>query len=67
MSTADAVLESERSEGNRWASLADRLNPNRAAFDPAFKAEWSTMGENNENDTGYSTGWKALDISRRWR
>jgi hypothetical protein len=47
MSTADAlvVVESERSEGKRWASLADRLNPNRAAFDPAFKAEWSTMGK----------------------
>lgn len=45
MSTADgaAVVDSERSEEKRWASLADRLNPNRAAFDPKLKAEWSTM------------------------
>eukprot|EP00956_Cyclotella_meneghiniana_P020893 scaffold37420_cov44-Cyclotella_meneghiniana.AAC.5 len=26
-----------------WASLADRLNPSRSAFDPAFKEAWKTM------------------------
>lgn len=30
---------------DRWASLADRLNPNRASFDPILKATWKTMGK----------------------
>lgn len=30
---------------NRWASLADRLNPNRSAFDPKFKEEWKTLSK----------------------
>lgn len=29
----------------RWTSLADRLNPNRAAFDPQLKASWKTMSK----------------------
>ena len=29
----------------RWVSLADRLNPNRAAFDPEFKAKWRTLSK----------------------
>ncbi|KAL7539951.1 hypothetical protein ACHAXR_009741 [Thalassiosira sp. AJA248-18] len=29
----------------RWASLADRLNPNRASFDPQLKASWKTMSK----------------------
>jgi len=29
----------------RWASLADRLNPNRTAFDPTFKEEWKNMSK----------------------
>ena len=28
-----------------WATLADRLNPSRAAFDPALKARWASMGK----------------------
>ena len=28
-----------------WATLADRLNPSRAAFDPALKARWAGMGK----------------------
>lgn len=28
-----------------WASLADRLNPNRAAFDPTLKAQWKSMSK----------------------
>eukprot|EP00571_Detonula_confervacea_P003722 CAMPEP_0172319156 /NCGR_PEP_ID=MMETSP1058-20130122/36973_1 /TAXON_ID=83371 /ORGANISM="Detonula confervacea, Strain CCMP 353" /LENGTH=322 /DNA_ID=CAMNT_0013034149 /DNA_START=9 /DNA_END=977 /DNA_ORIENTATION=+ len=28
---------------HRWASLADRLNPNRPAFDPQLKASWKTI------------------------
>lgn len=28
-----------------WASLADRLNPNRAAFDPIFKEKWKSMSK----------------------
>ena len=27
----------------KWASLADRLNPSRSAFDPAFKEAWKAM------------------------
>ena len=27
----------------RWAPIADRLNPNRPAFDRALKTEWKTM------------------------
>jgi hypothetical protein len=29
----------------RWAPIADRLNPNRAAYDPEFKATWNTMSK----------------------
>eukprot|EP00978_Attheya_sp_CCMP212_P004993 scaffold11004_cov38-Attheya_sp.AAC.2 len=29
----------------RWASLANRLNPNRAAYDPEFKAAWKTVSK----------------------
>jgi hypothetical protein len=29
----------------RWAPIADRLNPNRAAYDPKFKATWNTMSK----------------------
>ena len=28
-----------------WAPIADRLNPNRRAFDPAFKSQWQTLGK----------------------
>ena len=29
----------------RWASLADRLNPNRPSFDAQLKANWKTMSK----------------------
>jgi len=29
----------------RWASLADRLNPNRPSFDAQLKASWKTMSK----------------------
>ena len=29
----------------QWASLADRLNPNRAAFDPQLKSSWKTLSK----------------------
>jgi hypothetical protein len=35
--------QKEEKEPLKWASLADRLNPNRAAFDPKFKEEWQKM------------------------
>jgi len=30
---------------HRWASLADRLNPNRAAFDAQLKASWKSLSK----------------------
>jgi hypothetical protein len=30
---------------SNWASLADRLNPNRTAFDPVLKEKWKTMSK----------------------
>jgi hypothetical protein len=33
----------------KWSSIADRLNPNRAAHDPEFKAKWKTMEKLERN------------------
>jgi hypothetical protein len=33
----------------KWASIADRLNPNRAAHDAEFKAKWKTMEKLERN------------------
>ena len=33
------------SPSRRWASLADRLNPNRAAFDAQLKASWKSLSK----------------------
>lgn len=38
-----ASQEEKEDTTPRWASLADRLNPTRTAFDPKFKAEWKTL------------------------
>ena len=35
--------QSEPPRQKKWASLADRLNPNRAAYDPQLKAAWKGM------------------------
>ncbi|KAL7505593.1 hypothetical protein ACHAXN_003047 [Cyclotella atomus] len=32
---------------SNWASLADRLNPNRPAFDPVFKEKWKAMSKSD--------------------
>lgn len=37
--------DDDDSDNKQWASLADRLNPNRAAFDPHLKANWKTMSK----------------------
>lgn len=36
-------MSNDQQEEQRWASLADRLNPNRAAFDRELKAKWKKM------------------------
>jgi hypothetical protein len=34
---------SNEEKSSRWVSLADRLNPARASFDPEFKAAWTKL------------------------
>lgn len=39
-------MEKKTSENqSRWVSLADRLNPNRDAFDPDFKEKWKSLNK----------------------
>ena len=49
-SSSESTLQtSEQSPSSsstkRWASLADRLNPNRPSFDAKLKASWKTMSK----------------------
>ena len=37
--------EQSSTHHKRWASLADRLNPNRPAFDGQLKASWKTLSK----------------------
>ena len=43
MSKEDGEQQPQSKE--HWASLADRLNPNRSAFDPTLKAKWKSMSK----------------------
>ncbi|CAB9509527.1 expressed unknown protein [Seminavis robusta] len=43
MSSSSSVSSSTVS--SRWASIADRLNPKRAAYDEDFKSEWQQMSK----------------------
>ena len=43
MSSSSSSIPSTNTK--RWASLADRLNPNRPSFDAQLKANWKTMSK----------------------
>ena len=43
-------MASSANTAPRWASLADRLNPNRAAFDPKFKEEWKKLDKASKKE-----------------
>jgi hypothetical protein len=45
MADADTSSLQSQQQTQQWASLADRLNPNRAAFDAKLKASWKSMSK----------------------
>jgi uncharacterized protein (UPF0248 family) len=53
MSTGHNEASSSSKDHHRWASLADRLNPNRAAYDSVFKASWKNMSKQERNQIIY--------------
>ena len=47
--TNNITEQQQQQQPKPWASLADRLNPNRAAFDPELKTQWKTMSKAERN------------------
>lgn len=45
LTSIGAGEQSEPPQRKKWVSLADRLNPNRAAYDPQLKAAWKIMSK----------------------
>ena len=45
MSSLSSSSIPSTNDTKRWASLADRLNPNRPSFDAQLKANWKTMSK----------------------
>ena len=43
--TATATEPQQHQEQQHWSSIADRLNPNRPAFDPDFQNHWKTLSK----------------------
>ena len=57
--------DKESKEDVRWASLADRLNPNRPAFDPKFKEKWKTLDKASKKKITAEDKRKIRELQQR--
>lgn len=58
-------MSSKKESGTRWVSLADRLNPNRAAFDPKFKEEWKKLSKGEKKKIIAQDRRRIRDLQQR--